>query len=156
MAQPEGKRGSLGWNLLGTLLGAVVGAAAILIGGAQATAAAHNSDQAQAQLQVETTRRTVYAEFVAAAADVCTTLSVRPFDESRTDSAVSAFVGKGAAVALVAPSDVMDAAQKVNDYLVDATSGPDGASAPAGCENEKFFSLVNEFIDVAKTQLSYQ
>jgi hypothetical protein len=122
MAQPEGEKGKrsiLSSNLFGALVGAVVGAAALLLGGVQATLAAHSSDRAQAQLQVETTRRSVYAEFLTSAADVCTTLSVRPFDKSRSDSAFSAFVGKAGAVSLVAPQDVQNEAQKINDYLAE-------------------------------------
>ena len=66
----------------------------------------------------------MYAEFLTSAADVCTTLSVQPFDNNRTNSAISAFLGKAGAVVLVAPQDVQDEAQKVNDYLVEACPPP--------------------------------
>lgn len=104
---------------------------------------------------METTRRTVYAEFLTSAADVCTTLSERPFDKNRSDSPISAFVGKAGAVVLVAPQHVQDAAQNVNDYLVEASSARPGANVPDDCDNTRFFSLTNAFLDVAEKELSY-
>jgi hypothetical protein len=146
----EGDHPAMNSNLLGTLVGAVIGAAAALVGG---VVAAHNTDQAQAQLQVQTTRRTVYAEFLTSSADVCTALAVHPFDSSQSNSAFSAFVGKAGAVVLVAPPDVRNAAQAVDDYLAGAIGSRPGANVPDGCGNAKFFSLTNGFLDVAKNEL---
>ncbi len=54
----------------------------------------------------------------------------------------------------MAPEDVNNAGQKINDYLADAT-GLNGKPT-TGCDNAKYFQLFNDFLEVAKKELGYQ
>ena len=152
--KPESKRAFLTSNAFSTLVGAVIGAAAVIIGGVQSTVASHVASNAQAQVQVEATRRAVYAEFVTSASDVCSALAVRPYGAQQGNAAVGVFAGKLTAVIMVAPQDVTDKAQKVNDYIGTALSQGSG-TAPKGCDNSPFSTVVSDFIVVAHDEIHY-
>jgi hypothetical protein len=158
MTEHEGNSGSkrafLTSNAFSTLVGAVIGAIAVIIGGVQSTVASQVASNAQAQTQVEATRRAVYADFVTSASDVCSALAVRPYQAQQGNTAASDFAGKLTAVDMVAPQDVMDKAQKVNDYLTAALSrGPGGV--PKGCDDSTFWPFVNDFVGVARDEIHY-
>jgi hypothetical protein len=151
--KPESKRAFLTSNaLFSTLVGAVIGAVAVIIGGVQSTVASHVASNAQAQVQVEATRRTVYAEFVTSASDVCSALEVRPYGAQQGNAAVGVLGGKLTAVVMVAPQDVTDKAQKVNDYLF--ALSPGSGTVPKECDSQ-FPKVVNHFIDVAHDEIHY-
>jgi hypothetical protein len=151
--KPESKRTFLTSNAFSTLVGAVIGAVAVIIGGVQSTVASHVASNAQAQVQVEATRRAVYAEFVTSASDVCSAFAVRPYGAQQGDAAVGVFGGKFTAVIMVAPQDVTDKAQKVNDYL--AALSPGSGTVPKKCDNSPVPTVVNDFIVVARDEIHY-
>jgi hypothetical protein len=150
MAEPAAEtslvRRSFGSSLMGTILGAVIGAGAALLGGAQA-------NHTQAQLQSQATRRTVYAEFLGSSANWCSVLQARPVDADRSNAELNTFAQSIGAVVLVAPDNVTAAAQKINDYLVVA-AGLHGQPA-TGCDYKTFYVLYNQFLAVAKKELGY-
>ncbi len=79
MSQPEKTPSAIRRFFGSPLVGAALGA---IIGGAQA-------NHAQAQLQVETTSRTVYAEFLGASTNWCTVLQERPVDQAKSNAALA-------------------------------------------------------------------